>query len=238
MTNTKPSESPTAILVPGFWLGAWAWREVEPGLSSAGINPIPVTLPGLDGSPTNGLTLDDHIGAVLALVENCAGDVILVGHSGGATVVQGVVDRRPERITRVIYIDAGPLVDGSSLRPGAAGDVPLPSWDDMAAEQLSVEGLDEEARADFRNRAVDHPGGVARSALRVSNHARLDVPTTVVCTSLPSEVLRGLIQAGQIPSELLEMANVRYVDLPTGHWPMFSRPTDLAEALVAEIGLV
>ncbi len=61
------------------------------------------------------------------------------------------------------------------------------------------------------------------------------MPATVICTSVPSAVLIETIHVGQVPSELRQLAEVRYVDLPTGHWPMFSRPADLARVLAAEI---
>jgi pimeloyl-ACP methyl ester carboxylesterase len=233
-----PADGPTgphAVLVPGFWLGGWAWRDVEPGLRAAGITPHAVTLPGLDGSPHEGLTLDDHVDAVLALVEGLDGDVVLVGHSGGGIVVQCAVDRNPARFRRVVYVDTGPLLDGMALRPDATDDLPLPSWDELEAEQASTEGMEDDARATFRTRAVAHPAGVAASPIHLHDEARLGVPATVVCTSLPSTVLGQMIEAGQMPSELPSVRDVRFVDLPTGHWPMFSRPADLADVLAAEI---
>lgn len=234
---SPPTGSPTvhAVLVPGYWLGAWAWRAVEPGLHAAAITTHAVTLPGLDGGPTAGLTLDDHIGAVAALVDGLDGDVVLVGHSGGGAVVQGVVDRRPDRIRRVVYVDSGPLRDGVSLRPDATADIALPSWDELAAQGASIDGIDDAGLARFRERAVPHPGGVARSPVVVRDPRRLAVPASVICTSLPSAVLTGLIASGQMPSELPDVHDVRYVDLPTGHWPMFSRPGDLARVIAAEV---
>ncbi|MNW64125.1 hypothetical protein D3C74_423800 [compost metagenome] len=66
----------------------------------------------------------------------------------------------------------------------------------------------------------------------MSDPARLDVPATVICTSLPSEVLRQMAHPGPpLHTELGEL-DVTYVDLPTGHWPMFSRPADLAAEIV------
>jgi hypothetical protein len=64
---------------------------------------------------------------------------------------------------------------------------------------------------------------------------RLDVATTIVCTSLPSVVLKELADTGQMPAELPLMSVVRYIDLPTGHWPMLSMPEQLAELLAHEI---
>ncbi len=239
--TTKSDQSTTivhAVLVPGFWLGAWAWEAVTPVLERAAITTHPLTLPGLENpnSDRNGLVLNDHVEAVLNIVSGLDGEVVLVGHSGGGTVVQGVVDRIPDRLRRAIYIDTGPLVEGISLSDtNGSGDVELPSWEDLEAQGNSAEGLDEATRSMFRSRAVAHPGGVARSPIQLHDRRRLDVPTTVVCTSLPSAVLQELTAIGQMPSELPLMSAVRYVDLPTGHWPMLSIPEQLGELLAQEI---
>ena len=37
----------TFVLVPGMWLGGWAWRDVTDALRAAGHTVYPVTLTGL-----------------------------------------------------------------------------------------------------------------------------------------------------------------------------------------------
>lgn len=242
--NNNPSQSPTSnqephlthvVLIPGFWLGAWAWADVEPDLACGDIRTHPLTLPGLDGTTTSGVTLRDHVDAVLELIDGLEGPVVLVGHSGGGAVAQGAIDRNPERVQRVVYVDSGPLVEGVALMPDAVGDVGLPTWEALGQQNCSIEGMDEVALARFRAQAVDEPGGVARSNVELSNDRRHDVPASVICTSFGSELLQQMIASGTIPSELNSVRDVRFVDLPTGHWPMFSRPADLAEVLLAEI---
>lgn len=233
MTTTQTTPTLHVVLVPGFWLGAWAWDAVVPHLQAAGLTPHAVTLPGLDEVATDrtGITHDDHVSAVLDVVAPLEGDVVLVGHSGGGAVVHEVVDRDPSRVRRVVYVDSGPLVDGASLRPGLpAGTVelPLPTWEELAAEGSSVEGIDAAGLALFRERAVPHPAGVATGTVHLTDPARLDVPVTVICTSLPSEMLRQMATPGPPFHTELGSLDATYVDLPTGHWPMFSRPEDLA----------
>ena len=224
-----------AVFVPGFWLGAWAWREVEPPLRAAGITTHPVTLPGLDGRGTAGVTLAQRIETVTELVDSLVGDVVLVGHSGGGAVVQGVIDRRPERVRRVVYVDSGPLRDGVALMPDAEADVPLPAWDELTAQGSSLEGMGDMALVAFRERGLPEPVGVVSAPVRVADERRNEVPASVVCTSFDAATLRDMIQSGALPSELGAVHDVRFVDLPTGHWPMFSRPIDLAAVLVEEI---
>jgi pimeloyl-ACP methyl ester carboxylesterase len=229
-----PTLTTHVILVPGYWLGAWAWDAVVPALCDAGLVPHAVTLPGLEsvGADRSMVTLDAHVAAVRGLVDTLDGDVVLVGHSGGGVVVQMVTDQRPDRIRRVVYVDAGPVLDGVALSPGSpAADLPLPSWTDLEAAGSSLAGLDDTALARFRELAVPQPCGVATAPVRVSDPRRFAVPTTVICTSIPSEVLQELIATGQMPAELPFYTDVEYVDLPTGHWPMLSRPADLGVAI-------
>ena len=35
--------------------------------------------------------------------------------------------------------------------------------------------------------------------------------------------------------ELAKVRDVGYIDLPTGHWPQFTRPEDLGQAILAGI---
>ncbi len=229
------------VLVPGFWLGAWAWDDLLDPLRRAGLDPHAVTLPGLepDHPDRASVTRCDHTDAVRRLVEDLPTGVVLVGHSGGAAVVAEVVDAVPDRVRRVVYVDAGPLADGAVLFPDVpddAAELPLPSWEELAQDEASLDGLDDAMRARFRGRSVPHPARVAAGPVRVRDPRRLDVPVTVICTSLPSEVLRTMAHPGPpLFTELGDMA-VTYVDLPTGHWPMFSRPRDLAAA-IAEAAL-
>jgi len=234
---TTPAFPMHVVLVPGFWLGAWAWDDVVEPLRAAGLEPHPITLPGLEDADADraAITREDHVRAVRDLVEQLPPGVVLVGHSGGGTVVHAVVDQVPDRVRRAVYVDSGPLVDGAALEPNlptATVEIPLPSWEELAADGASPEGLDAQARATFRARAVPHPAGVARDAVRLNDPRRLDIPVTVICTSVPSAVLKTMANPGPpLHTELGEL-DVTYVDLPTGHWPMFSRPAELAAAIV------
>jgi pimeloyl-ACP methyl ester carboxylesterase len=222
------------VLVPGFWLGGWAWDAVVAALPD-GFDAHPVTLPGLEPGASRGdVTRADHVQAVVDLVDRLDGDVVLVGHSGGGALVGEVVDRRPDRVRRAVYVDAGPLEEGAAIDASRTEEVevPLPTWEELAAQGSSTEGIDDDGLAELRRRAVPHPVQVVRGAVHVSDPRRFDVPVTAICTSLPSDVLRTMAHGGPpFHTELGESTDLTYVDLPTGHWPMFSRPADLAAAI-------
>jgi pimeloyl-ACP methyl ester carboxylesterase len=229
------------VLVPGFWLGAWAWDSLLEPLRAAGVDPRPVTLPGLepDHPDRSTVTRADHVAAVRRAVESAPAGVVLVGHSGGAAVVGEVVDAVPDRVRRAVYVDGGPLTDGAVLAPTLPADVaeiPLPSWEELEADGTSAAGMDDAVRAAVRQRAVPHPARVATTPVRVRDPRRFEVPVTVICTSLPSAVLRTMANPGPPLHTDLGQMDVTYLDLPTGHWPMFSRPRELAE-LIAQAAL-
>ena len=235
---TTPSSLPF-VLVPGFWLGGWAWERVAAPLAAAGHDVHPLTLPGLDtpATPRHGITLDDHIQAVVEAVAR-HGPAVLVGHSGAAPVVYGATDRVPDLVRRAVYVESGPLPDGVALQPDldpTVAELPLPSWAELEASGNSLAGLEEQDLAEFRRRAVPHPAGPARDPLRLSDSRRYDVPVTVIAASIRGDEIRGLVQAGHPFFAELARFDATILDLPTGHWPMWSRPDDLAAQLLRAV---
>lgn len=227
------------ILVPGFWLDASTWSEVTPPLVAARHRVHPLTLPGLESvdAPRAGIGLRDHIGAVVEAIDALAGPVVLVGHSGGGAIIHGAVDARPDRVARAVYVDSGPLAEGGVINdglPAQGDDVPLPPWDFFEAADLV--DLDDGLRAAFRARAVPEPRGVAYDQQRLGDERRYDVPATVISCEFPTAQLAGWIAAGHpFVAELARIRDVEYVDLPTGHWPQFTRPAELGGAILAAV---
>ena len=227
------------VLVPGLWLDGSSWDDVVPHLRNAGHRTHAVTLPGMHPSDTNRsqITLRDHVTAVVEAidaVDRGGGQVVLVGHSAGAAIAYAALDRRPDRVVRVVYVGGFPTGDGDALAagyPAENGEVPLPDWDAFAEEDLV--DLDDAARARFRERAIPSPVRVTRDPQQLSDPRRFDVPTTVICPEFTADMLRTWIQQGEeAVRELAKIRHVDYVDLPTGHWPQFTRPADLASAIL------
>lgn len=227
------------ILIPGFWLDASSWQHVTPLLEEAGHRVHPVTLPGLESvdADRSGTGLRDHIDAVVQLVDGFDEPVVLVGHSGGGAVAHGVADARPDRVARIVYVDAGPLADGDSVNdelPVVDGEIPLPDWSEFSEEDLV--DLDDGLRAEFRARSIPEPVGAAYDPIELSDERRYDVPITVIACEFPSAMLTEWIAAGApYTRELAKVNHVDYVDLPTGHWPQFTKPVQLGQAIVATL---
>ena len=103
-------EQSTYVVLHGAWGGGWDWKHVADLLTADGNTVYRPTLTGL-GEHSNlastNIDLDTHIQDIVNVIlwENLH-DVVLVGHSYGGMVITGVADRVPDRIKRVVYLDA------------------------------------------------------------------------------------------------------------------------------------
>jgi pimeloyl-ACP methyl ester carboxylesterase len=219
------------VLVPGFWLGAWAWDEVADLLRADGHTVTAITLPGLESvdADRSTITLSDHVDAICDAVQAAGKPVVLAVHS--ATGFSGYVasDRMPELIAAMVYVDSAP--GKPPLDPDFDGAEKPLNWEELSEEE-NLDGLTEEQLETFRRRAVPVPGGVLREALELTNEARLDVPSTVICTGYTSEQYQDAVKQGYSwLAGLTEIHDITWIDLPTSHWPMWSRPKELAQII-------
>jgi pimeloyl-ACP methyl ester carboxylesterase len=228
MTNTP------IILVPGFWLGAWAWDEVAAALRTDGHDVTALTLPGLESADADrsAITLSDHVDAICEAVKAAGEPVVLALHSGTGFSGYVASDRLPEQIAAMVYVDSAP--GKPPLDPDFdAVEKPL-DWEELAAEE-NLDGLTEEQLETFRSRAVPEPGGVLREAIALTNDARQDLPTTIICTGFTSQDYKDAVKDGSSwLAGVPELRDITWVDLPTSHWPMWSRPQELA-AIIGDV---
>jgi pimeloyl-ACP methyl ester carboxylesterase len=231
------------ILIPGLWLDGSSWDEVVPALEQAGHRTHALTLPGMESKDADRsrITLRDHVDAVVEVIDSldpADGQVVLVGHSGGGAIAHAAVDLRPDRVARVVYVDSVPLGEGGVINdelPATGGEVPLPDWSLFEEEDLV--DLDDALRAAFRARAIPSPVHVASDPQQLFDERRYQVPVTVIACEFPSAKLREWMAQGQsYVRELAKVRDVDYVDLPTGHWPQFTRPQELGRAILASVG--
>jgi pimeloyl-ACP methyl ester carboxylesterase len=229
MTNTP------IILVPGFWLGGWAWDEVADALRTDGHDVTALTLPGLGSADDDrsAVTASDHVDAICEAVRAAAAPVVLAVHSGAGYAGYAASDRIPERISAMVYVDTGPGV--GAMEPDLEGDEkPMPSLDALREEE-NLDGLSDGQLETFERRAVPEPGGVLREAIALTNDARLNVPSTAICCAFSSDQYREAVDDGYgWLAGFKELRNVTWIDLPTSHWPMWSRPRELA-AIIGSI---
>ena len=221
------------ILVPGFWLGGWAWDDVAAALRAEGHDVSAVTLPGLESADADrsAITMSGHVDAICQAVTAAGRPVVLAVHSGASVPGYAASDRVPGRIAAMVYVDTGPAATPINTDIDGA-EWPLPPWSDL---DENLDGISQEQLETFRERAVPEPAAAIREGTALSNLARLDIPSTVICTAFSSDEYKAAVAEGvSFLSGLAELRNVTYIDLPTSRWPMWSRPAELA-AIIGDI---
>jgi pimeloyl-ACP methyl ester carboxylesterase len=241
------------VLVGGGWLGGWCWQKVARRLREEGHDAYPATLTGLGervhlASPQ--VNLETHITDVVNLIEfEDLHEVVLLGHSYGGLVVTGAADRIPERISELVYLDTTPLPDGGMLiekfppearqrtekqvqELGEGWKFPIPPPEELA-NMASLEGVGEDRLRLLYSRATPQPFGTYTQPLRLKNPNREQLPKLGILCSFSLDQVQEMIASDHPLFRGLAGPNWRLVELPTGHWPMFSRPEELAELLLA-----
>jgi pimeloyl-ACP methyl ester carboxylesterase len=231
ITSVSAMTDSPVVLIPGWWLGAWAWDGVAEALRADGLDVTALTLPGLEPDhPDRGsVSLSDQADAIVAAVTAHDRPVVLAVHSGASQPGYVASDRVPDRIAAMVYVDTAPG-KGPIRADFADAEFPLPAtWEELGE---NLDGISEEQLAEFRARAVPEPAGPMRDAPELTNDARLGVPSLVICTAFPAaDYQQAAAEGAPWLAGLLELSDVSYVDLPTSHWPMWSRPKELAQLI-------
>jgi pimeloyl-ACP methyl ester carboxylesterase len=218
------------VLVAGLWLDGSAWDDVVPELEALGHRAVPVTLPGQGGEP-EAATLEDQVAAVVAAVDAASGKPLVVGHSAASSLAWLAADARPDKVAAVALIGGFPTPDGEAYADFFAvedGVMPFPGWEPFEGPDSA--DLDEEAKQTIEAAAIPVPEGVAKGIVRLGDERRYDVPVVLVCPEFTPAQAREWIEAGDLP-ELAKANHLDLVDLDSGHWPMFSKPAELARLL-------
>ncbi|GAA4715436.1 alpha/beta fold hydrolase [Phytohabitans rumicis] len=220
------------LLVAGLWLDGSAWDDVVPALEAPGHRPVPLTLPG-QGDGSASATLDDQVAAVLAAVDSAPDKVIVVGHSAACTLAWLAADARPEKVAKVVLIGGFPSADGqpyADFFEYKDGAMPFPGWGPFEGPDSA--DLDEDAKSRFASAAIPVPESVTKAVVRLGDERRFDVPVLLVCPEFTTAQAQEWIGAGDVP-ELAKAKHVEFVDIDSGHWPMFTKPVELARLLAA-----
>ena len=235
------------VLIGGFWIGAWAWREVRDRLTTAGHRAVTVDLTGLGdrrGAAGPATGLETHIADVVDVLQGQdLRQAVLVGHSGAGAIVNCVAERAPDRVEGLVFVDSGPVPDGACIADfsGSSGRadterqaidgwrLPLPPFDVLGEAMLA--GLDKEKRDLLRASAADQPLRVATDKVRLSGNARAGIRKWAILCTMPLEMVGDLIASGNPWFAGMDGPDWTLMSLPTGHWPMLSEPDRLAAML-------
>lgn len=217
------------ILIAGLWLPASIWDEVVAQLVALGHRPIPVSLPGVDDGSAIA-TLDDQLNAVLDAVDS-ADRPLVVGHSAAATLAWLVADQRTDEISGTVMIGGFPSAPDSAYAdffPAVDGVMAFPGWEPF--EGPDSDDLDEHARAHVESITCGVPETVAKAIVRYVGGRRFERPVVLICPEFSPEQAQEWLDAGEIP-ELAKASGLTMVDIDSGHWPMVTKPAELAALL-------
>jgi pimeloyl-ACP methyl ester carboxylesterase len=236
----------TYVLVHGGGHGGWCYQRVARLLQAQGHVVYAPTMTGLGERAhllNTDVDLDRHIEDIAAVLEiEDLRDVILVGHSYGGMVITGAADRVPERVGRLVFLDAANPVNGQSLedvagpiinavRPfGEVRDgmelVLLPAPD----AGLLYGVTDPDDLAWMAERLTAHPWKCFEQALELTNEDALwAIPQFhIVCTSTLATRDTALLDRAR--------AEGRLWDIDTGHDLMIIEPEKVTRALVQVAG--
>jgi pimeloyl-ACP methyl ester carboxylesterase len=227
----------TFVLVPGAWLGAWAWQSVAEALRALGHHARAVTLSGLAeraGDPVEKIGLNTHVADVHDAIASLR-DVVLVGHSYAGIVTGMVAADAPQTVSHTIFLDANLPIDGRSMTDGfsergralvreqvaQAGGY----WSVPDPEEFDGHDLTSEQVAWLRDRATPQPGQTLFDPASLTRPLRELTATYVHCSVQPQMEPSGAVEA------LRDAPGWSFATLATGHWPMVSQPEALARLL-------
>lgn len=236
------------VLVPGAWIGGWAFIAVARALRDGGHDAYAVTLTGLGERShlaRREIDLDTHIADVVNLIrwEDLGRDVVLVGHSYAGLVVTGVADRADERLSHLVFLDSAPSPDGTTMLDyyppeeaermrgqvrdqGDGWRLDYPGFEGLGPPAM-LEGLGPHERALLDAKAVPQPFGTYTQPLKLTGREGNYQRAVIACN--------GFRMIESVMPEAMSFLTPawRRHDLATGHWPMLSAPNEVAEVLLA-----
>ena len=226
------------VLIPGAWLGAWAWKYVVPLLEKEGHEAYPVTLTGMGERVhlmSKEVGMETATRDVLNVIRyNELDDFVLVGHSFAGKVAAAVADRAHDRVTKVIYLDA---FRPERVREPQGGFDPSREFPSFTPDSLGVELTEQtidtigkdlvgEERKWMMSMATPWPVKLAKDPITLSREYDSVKEAYVFCTLAGDpvdEIVAG--KWGKLEGP--------YKTIETGHWPMITNPKETALDLAA-----
>jgi len=226
----------TYLLVPGAWLGGWAWKKVVPKLEEKGHEVHTATLTGMGERvhlASKDVGIETAVQDVLNVIKyNDLDDFVLVGHSFAGKVVAGVTDRAHEKVRTLLYVDAfrpqKVRTPQGGFDPSEFGSLKPGQWTVPLTEEIldtigkDVKGADREW---ILSKATPWPVKHSTDPITLSKNFDAVKSTYVFCTGggdSVDEILKGKWGKLDGPYRVIE----------SGHWPMITKPDELVKDML------
>ena len=224
------------VLVHGSCHGGWCWKKVTPLLSKDSYEVYTPTLTGLGERShlvSRDIGLDTHILDIIQVLEyENVNEVMLVGHSYGGLVIGGVAEKVPERIRRLVYLDAYITQDDKSafdIIPGLETIYKKRALKEQGREWLVASYTPEEFGVTnpddvkwMNPRLSPMPWHTHNQPLRITNPKARKIPKGYICCT---EFGNIQFKAQKSP------ADWDYRELMKGHDVMITAPNELVQLL-------
>ena len=218
-------------MIPGAWMGKWAWKDLKENLEGLNHKVHSMTLSGLNAEDSDkDFGLQDHVNDLKLFIENRdLTDVIVVGHSYSGLVIGQLADQIPERISKLIFVEAFLPINGENLFQAAGLDPKEENkaindnggkWPPPKLEELRRQSHMTSDEVEYLNKnLIDHPAKSVREKASIKSD-RIGIPSTFVGAEL------NLSDAQKALYDKLD-----FRELNGGHWPMLSESDKLTKIL-------
>ena len=235
--------SKTFVMIHGSWHGGWAWQGVRCQLEEQGHKTHAPTLPGHGPhAPRHGIRHKDCVDAIVAYIQQRdLEEIFLVGHSFGGTVVQKVAEELPNRITRMVFLDALILKDGDCVFDALPAEY-SPLFNDLAGESSDntmlipweiwrdnfIQDAPEPLARSIWEQLSPEPNQVNLDHLSLKRFYSLSIPTCFIYCRQDRALPPGYFH----PQMASRLGTFKLLEMDGSHEVMFTRPEELADRIV------
>lgn len=242
-TAKAPKKDPIFVLVHGAWHGGWCWSDVKRNLTGKGYEVFTPTLTGLGERKhldSENVNLDTHIDDIVQLIEmEDLHDVYLVGHSYAGAVIAGVADRIPERLSKLIFLDAMIVENGQSpisLQPNSVRQLQLKNIkrkENFEPFDVALFGVtDTVIAASVKRRLTPQPFNTFAQPLKLRHKYGNGLPLVyIACTHPQLPIMKEMSDKVRADKNL----NWQHIGFNTGHDAMITAPNELTDIFVGLI---
>jgi pimeloyl-ACP methyl ester carboxylesterase len=228
MSEQQTNTEKTIILVHGAWANSSSWDKVIPILQEKNLNVVAVHLPLS--------SLVDDAATVKRAIAAAGGEVILVGHSWGGTVITQAGN--DEKVSALVYVAAFAPSKNQSVNE-LFKDYPQPEWlGGLRVDSGGFATLSPETVRDFfaQDLTAAETQIMAVTQGPLAAKANDEKATETAWSVKPSWYIvaeNDRIINPDLERAMAEKLNAKTTTLPTSHVAMLAKPKEVADVIIA-----